>query len=70
MATKEDMKTEFSLFSEVWTFYKKYYGTKRDDDQHWEQAVKEADAITAKYDSVLARDLILAVLSDLEARAD
>ncbi len=67
MATNEQMKTEFSYFGEVWTFFKKYYEVRQSDD--WEVVVADAAAINQKYHCPLCKDLILAILDELERRS-
>ncbi len=67
MATKEQMKTEFAYFGEVWTFFKKYYDV-RQDDEYWEAVVAEAGAINQKYHCELCKDLILAVVDELDRK--
>lgn len=69
MATNEQMKTEFSYFGEVWTFFKKYYYV-GNTDEFWESVVEEAAAINQKYCCPLCKDLILAVLNELERKSN
>lgn len=68
MATKEQMKTEFAYFGEVWTFFKKYYDVQQENDDYWAAVVEEASAINQKYNCELCKDLILAVLYELERK--
>ena len=68
MATKEQMKTEFAYFGEVWTFFKKYYDVQQGNDDYWAAVVEEASAINQKYNCELCKDLILAVLDELERK--
>lgn len=68
MATKEQMKTEFAYFGEVWTFFKKYYDVQQENDDYWAAVVEEASAINQKYNCELCKDLILAVLDELERK--
>lgn len=66
MASNEQMRTEFSIFREVWLFFKRFYGIGREDGS-WSVLVREADSIAARYkDSLLCRDLLNAVVSELE----
>lgn len=68
MATNEQMKTEFSYFGEVWTFFKKYYYV-GNTDEFWESVIEEAAAINQKYRCPLCKDLVLAVLNELERKS-
>ena len=47
-ATNKEMSTEFQYFGDVWTFFKKYYHVRPDDD-YWEAVVEESSAIVQKY---------------------
>lgn len=65
MATKEQMKVEFSYFGDVWNFFKKYYEVRPDDD-YWDAVVSEGGAIVQKYSNLpLCKDLVLAVIDEL-----
>lgn len=64
-ATNKEMATEFQYFGEVWTFFKKYYHVRPDDD-YWEAVVAEGGAIAQKYNNLpLCKDLVLAVIDEL-----
>lgn len=52
----------FLIWQRVWNFHKKYSSVKTDED--WEEAVEEAGKIGNE--SKFSKDLILAVLSELE----
>lgn len=67
MATKKQMKTEFSYFGEVWIFFKKYYEVEQ-TDEFWDSAIREASAVYQKYPCELCKDLILAVIHELERK--
>ena len=69
MATNEQMKTEISFFGEVWTFFKKYYYVEN-TDEFWESVIEKATAINQKYRCPLCKDLILAVLNELERKSN
>lgn len=68
MATNEQMKTEFSYFGEVWSFFKKFYEV-QEDDYYWNLVVKEAERIVEKYNRPLCKALVLAVLNELERKS-
>lgn len=52
----------FFIWQRVWNFHKKYSSVKTDED--WNEAVEEAGKIGNE--SKFSKDLILAVLSELE----
>lgn len=61
-----ELKTIYHLFSECWKFYKKYHD-RQFDEAIWEQVLKDGRALHVKYQkSVFAREMILAVISELE----
>lgn len=67
-ATNKEMSTEFQYFGDVWTFFKKYYHVRPDDD-YWEAVVEESSAIVQKYNNLpLCKDLVLAVIGELERK--
>lgn len=61
------MKTEFALFGEVWTLFKKYYHAQQ-EPQFWESFLEDASAINQKYDCKLCKDLMLAVIEELDRK--
>ena len=67
-ATNKEMSTEFQYFGDVWTFFKKYYHVRPDDD-YWEAVVEESSAIVQKYNNLpLFKDLVLAGIGELERK--
>ena len=67
-ATNKEMSTEFQYFGDVWTFFKKFYHVRPDDD-YWEAVVAEGGAIAQKYNNLsLCKDLILAVIDELDRK--
>ena len=67
MATNAEMKTEFSYFGEVWTFFKRHFDVQQ-SDVFWQSVVEEAGRINQKYQCELCKDLILAVIDELERK--
>lgn len=65
--TNKDMGTEFAFFGEVWTFFKKYYFP-RPDESYWSDLVEESAQINEKYHCDLCRDLLIAVVKELQRR--
>nr|DAO44244.1 MAG TPA: hypothetical protein [Caudoviricetes sp.] len=49
------------LFVDVWMLYRKY-GARRLDDAECEAMTQEADAINEKYQSDLAKDMLVSVI--------
>lgn len=67
MATKEQMKTEFAYFSEIWTIFKKYYEV-REDNTYWDSVVEEFIIIMKKYDCPLCDAIVLAIIDELDRK--
>ena len=67
MATNEQMQTEFSYFGEVWTLFKRNYDV-RQSDEYWESLIEAANEIDKRYNCRLCRDLIKAVLNELDRK--
>ena len=69
MATDEELKAVYGIFTDVWKLYKKYADVQQ-EDEYWETLIAEADAIAKKYrNNRLCRDLVLAVISELERKS-
>ena len=68
MANNEQMQTEFACFADVWQFFKRHFDVQA-GEAYWGPVVEEADCIVRKYNgSQLCRDLLLAVISELERK--
>lgn len=67
MVTNEEMRTEFAYFSEAWKLFKKYYRVQR-EDPYWKALTEDADAIIREYSRELCRDLVLAIVRELERK--
>ena len=67
MAADEELKAVYNIFTDVWRLYKKFADV-RPDDEYWDAVVKEAGTITQKYNSELCKDLIFAVLDELDRK--
>lgn len=61
------MKAEFLYFGEVWTLFKKYYEVQQ-SDEYWENLIAAAGEIDRKYNCRLCRDLLIAVLNELDRK--
>ena len=67
METNEQMRTEFLFFGEVWTLFKKFYNV-QSEDSYWESLIESASEINKKYNCKLCRDLLIAVLNELDRK--
>ena len=67
MATNKEMKTEFAYFGEAWTFFKKYYDV-RNDNEYWDSMIAESITIMKKYNCPLCNAIILAIIEELERK--
>ena len=67
MATNEEMKTEFAYFGEVWTLFKKYYDVQQ-EPAYWDDLLEDASAINQRYHCELCKDLLMAVMNELERK--
>lgn len=54
----------YKLFLDVWSLYRRYAVTDLSDIE-CDQVQEEADQIRKKYDSVLANDILIAVIREL-----
>ena len=61
----------FDVWQEIWRFHKKFYNNDG-SDRTWEQIVNESSEIARKYEGKsqynFAKDLILAVISEIEKK--
>lgn len=58
----------YKLFVDVWELYQKY-GARRLDDAEYEAMTREADAINEKYQSDLAKDMLVSVIREVSKDA-
>ena len=63
--TKEELKQDHNIVQDAWQLLKKYSDV-QDEDDYWEQLVNEATEIHKKYNTKFAKDLMIAVLYELE----
>ena len=69
-----DFKQEyFSIWQEVWTLHKKYFGVSADNEEAWQQLDVECEALDAKHkgqpEQKFLQSLLLAVCAELERSA-
>ena len=55
----------YQLFTECWRLYQKY-AARRLVEQECEQIMQEVERLREKYNSDLAKDILIAVLRELE----
>ena len=69
-----DFKQEyFSIWQEVWTLHKKYFGIRQQDEQRWQQLDRECEKLHDQYKDApqqkFVESLLLSVVSELEERS-
>lgn len=68
MASNEELKQVYNMFTDTWRFYKKYADVK-DTDEYWKAAVDECIAVSKKYgEHKLIVSLVLAVIDEFERK--
>ena len=66
----DDLKTIYQMFTDAWRLYRKYRGTRNDQDDKWTGLVEEAGAFQRRYGNCrMAMELSMTVLEQLEADA-
>ena len=69
-ATNLEMNTEFKLFGDIWKLYKAYYHVQaKNHEKYWTEVLNAIEKLNHEYKSTLCKNLLLAVLDDLETRA-
>ena len=63
----------FSIWQEVWSLHKRFYGASADDEEVWQQLDVECEALDAKHkgqpEQQFLQSLLLAVCAELERSA-
>ena len=68
MATDEELKKVYGMFTDTWKLYKKFADVQK-QDEYWETLLAESRTIAKKYlDDKFCLDLILATVSELERK--
>ena len=67
MASKEQMREEFSYFGEAWNFFKKFYEVK-ESIYYWDSVVEEAGDLMRRYNSPLCKEVVLAIVDELDRK--
>lgn len=69
MATDEELRKVYNIFSDAWKFYRKYADI-RQEDGRWPALIDDSEIIAKKHsNSRLCRDLIIAAVDELERNA-
>ena len=63
--TKQELKQHHDIIQDAWQLFKSHSDI-QDTDEYWEQLVNEATAIYEKHKTQFAKDLMIAVLNELE----
>lgn len=66
---RQQMPTEFQFFSDCWNFYGRFYEAS-DSDEYWMRAVNESAAINERYKSPLCKDLLVAIMKELQRKGE
>lgn len=64
--THEEIKSAFSEIYNSFYLHNRITDKRKRTDEEWEKIVKEADALSKKYDSYLVKNMILALLEEFE----
>lgn len=65
--TSKDIPEIFNMFGDVFTLLKKYFNPEP-NDEFWEQLKAEVDAAYSKYNTQLCKDILLAIVNDIDRR--
>lgn len=66
---RQQMPQEFQLFADVWNFFGKFYEASNDLG-YWGKAVTESTRIYEQYDSPLCKDLLVAIMKELQRKGE
>lgn len=73
MASNEELRRVYDLFTDCWRYFKKYskkYADVKNTDEYWQAVVNESGEIARRYDNhKFAIALLLAVLDELERKS-
>ena len=67
--TKEQYEAERKFFIDYWDLRKRYYSAENEPESFWENLVRETDEMSRKYPGKYQRDLLIALIADIENRA-
>ena len=69
MSDTEKLKARYDAFSDGWKLYKKYFGTRKHEQDKWDALVKDAVEYQNKHDCLLARTFAVGIMEQLEEDA-
>ena len=65
----EELPGEKRFFADYFNFRKDHYHGKGESDEWWEEFVNSVNEMEKKYNSQFQRDLLVALVADIERRA-
>ena len=69
MSDTEKLKARYDAFSDGWKLYKKYFGTRKHEQDKWDALVADAVEYQNKHDCLLARTFAVGIMEQLEEDA-
>ena len=69
MSDAEKLKARYDAFSDGWKLYKKYFGTRKHEQDKWDSLVADAVEYQDKHDCLLARTFAVGIMEQLEEDA-
>ena len=62
-----EIKEAYEMFSSIWRLYRKY-SEKPITERYWDVVIGEVDVIQSEYPTDLCKNLLVAVLGELERK--
>ena len=69
MTKEQKLKAKYNAFSDGWKLYKKYFGTRKHEQDKWNALVADAVEYQNKHDCLLARTFAMGIMEQLEEDA-
>ena len=69
MSDTEKLKAKYDAFSDGWKLYKKYFGTRKHEQDKWDALVTDAVEYQNKHDCLMARTFAVGIMEQLEEDA-
>lgn len=60
--------TEYQIFFEIWSYFKKYF--KDEDAMDWQEMIRDGNNIYEKFKTPLARDLVVCCIEEMNRRKE
>ena len=67
--TKEQFERERRFFIAYWELRKKFYSAENESDSFWDNLIWEVQKLGSMHPGKFQEDLLLALVSDIEARS-